>query len=104
MLELADYKVRILEGSHGTGAVTRVLIESSDGTGAARYLEHGGGGREHHRRVVARPGGSGNVRAAAGGPRAPTRRRMIFPVTRPPAGGSPGLLPNSFRNRTVAPC
>ena len=34
MLELADYKVRILEGSHGTAAVTRVLIESSDGTGA----------------------------------------------------------------------
>ncbi|HYV81240.1 MAG TPA: alpha-isopropylmalate synthase regulatory domain-containing protein, partial [Streptosporangiaceae bacterium] len=34
-LELADYKVRILEGSHGTGAVTRVLVESSDrdGTG-----------------------------------------------------------------------
>jgi 2-isopropylmalate synthase len=32
-LELADYKVRILEGSHGTGAITRVLIESDDGTG-----------------------------------------------------------------------
>ena len=32
MLELVDYKVRILEGSHGTGAVTRVLIESGDGT------------------------------------------------------------------------
>ncbi len=32
-LELVDYKVRILEGSHGTGAVTRVLIESGDGTG-----------------------------------------------------------------------
>ncbi|HEY6499176.1 MAG TPA: citramalate synthase [Streptosporangiaceae bacterium] len=32
-LELADYKVRILEGTHGTGAVTRVLIESEDGTG-----------------------------------------------------------------------
>jgi 2-isopropylmalate synthase len=30
--ELADYKVRILEGSHGTGAVTRVLVETSDGT------------------------------------------------------------------------
>jgi 2-isopropylmalate synthase len=29
-LELIDYKVRILEGSHGTGAVTRVLITSSD--------------------------------------------------------------------------
>src|SRR6266702_1877288 len=34
MLQLADYKVRILENSHGTGAVTRVLIESEDGTGA----------------------------------------------------------------------
>jgi 2-isopropylmalate synthase len=32
-LELIDYKVRILEGSHGTGASTRVLIESSDGRG-----------------------------------------------------------------------
>jgi 2-isopropylmalate synthase len=34
-LELADYKVRILEGSHGTGAVTRVLIESGDGSDTA---------------------------------------------------------------------
>src|ERR1700761_4281016 len=33
-LELADYKVRILEGTHGTGAVTRGLIESGDGTGS----------------------------------------------------------------------
>jgi 2-isopropylmalate synthase len=32
-LELADFKVRILEGSHGTGAITRVLIESGDGDG-----------------------------------------------------------------------
>ena len=31
-LELSDYKVRILAGTHGTGAVTRVLIESDDGT------------------------------------------------------------------------
>jgi 2-isopropylmalate synthase len=30
-LELMDYKVRILEGRHGTGAVTRVLVETSDG-------------------------------------------------------------------------
>jgi 2-isopropylmalate synthase len=28
--ELADYKVRILEGSHGTGAVTRVLVETTN--------------------------------------------------------------------------
>ncbi len=27
--ELADYKVRILAGSHGTGAVTRVLVETA---------------------------------------------------------------------------
>jgi 2-isopropylmalate synthase len=31
-LELVDYKVRILEGSQGTSAVTRVLVETSDGS------------------------------------------------------------------------
>jgi len=30
-LELIDFRVRILEASHGTDAVTRVLIETSDG-------------------------------------------------------------------------
>jgi 2-isopropylmalate synthase len=30
--KLADYKVRILEGSFGTGAVTRVLVDTTDGT------------------------------------------------------------------------
>jgi 2-isopropylmalate synthase len=30
-LELVDFKVRILEGMHGTGAVVRVLVETSDG-------------------------------------------------------------------------
>ena len=29
-LDLVDYKVRILDGGQGTGAVTRVLIETSD--------------------------------------------------------------------------
>jgi 2-isopropylmalate synthase len=32
-LELADYKVRILAGSHGTEAVTRVLVETVDEQG-----------------------------------------------------------------------
>ncbi|MEU1043277.1 alpha-isopropylmalate synthase regulatory domain-containing protein, partial [Streptomyces sp. NPDC005551] len=32
-LELVDYKVRILEGKHGTSSTTRVLISTSDGTG-----------------------------------------------------------------------
>ncbi|MDH6128697.1 citramalate synthase [Kitasatospora sp. GP82] len=31
-MELVDYKVRILEGQHGTGSKTRVLIESGDAT------------------------------------------------------------------------
>jgi 2-isopropylmalate synthase len=30
-VELLDYKVRILEGAHGTDAVTRVLIQTGDG-------------------------------------------------------------------------
>ena len=34
-LELTDYKVRILAGTHGTGAVTRVLIDSDNGTGGS---------------------------------------------------------------------
>jgi 2-isopropylmalate synthase len=29
-LELLDYKVRILEGEHGTDAVTRVLVQTGD--------------------------------------------------------------------------
>lgn len=33
VLELTDYKVRILEGRLGTGAITRVLVETSDGQG-----------------------------------------------------------------------
>ncbi|HEX5930069.1 MAG TPA: citramalate synthase [Solirubrobacterales bacterium] len=32
-IELVNYKVRILDESHGTGAVTRVLLDSSDGDG-----------------------------------------------------------------------
>ena len=34
LLELTDYKVRILEGRLGTGAITRVLVETSDGDGS----------------------------------------------------------------------
>ncbi|CAM5260857.1 (R)-citramalate synthase OS=Streptomyces alboniger OX=132473 GN=CP975_25450 PE=3 SV=1 [Streptomyces alboniger] len=32
-LDLVDYKVRILEGVHGTQSTTRVLISTSDGAG-----------------------------------------------------------------------
>jgi 2-isopropylmalate synthase len=33
-LELIDFKVRITDAAHGTGAVTRVLIETTDGDGS----------------------------------------------------------------------
>jgi 2-isopropylmalate synthase len=33
-VELSDYKVRILPGTHGTDAVTRVLVDTRDGTGS----------------------------------------------------------------------
>ena len=33
-VELSDYKVRILPGTHGTDAVTRVLVDTHDGTGS----------------------------------------------------------------------
>ncbi len=33
-LELVDFKVRILEGTHGTGAVVRVLAQTTDGVEA----------------------------------------------------------------------
>jgi len=38
LFELADYKVRILAGSHGTGAITRVLVDTlaTDGATSGR--------------------------------------------------------------------
>ncbi|GAB2917926.1 citramalate synthase [Micromonospora polyrhachis] len=39
--ELADYKVRILEGSHGTGAITRVLVETADANGGRDWTTVG---------------------------------------------------------------
>ena len=33
MIELVNYKVRILNESHGTAATTRVLLDSRDGHG-----------------------------------------------------------------------
>ena len=69
-LELVDYKVRIVSGEHGTDAVTRVLVETSDG---AREWDHRRGPRERHRRVVAGARGRLHDRPAAPGRRAPRR-------------------------------
>ena len=58
-LELADFKVRILNG--GTEAITRVLIESHDAH--RRALVDGRRFRQHHRRLV--PGADGFDRLQA---------------------------------------
>ena len=66
-LELVDYKVRILEGKHGTESTTRVLISTTRRHGR---VVHGRRRRERHRRVLAGPGGRVHLRAAAGRRRA----------------------------------
>ena len=57
--ELADYKVRILEGSHGTGAVTRVLVRHHR---RRCGLDHRRGPRERRRGQLARAGGRAQLR------------------------------------------
>ena len=49
-VHLTDFKVRILDGAAGTGAVTRVLLDATDGD---RDVDHDRREREHHRGVVA---------------------------------------------------
>ena len=51
-VHLTDYKVRVLDTGQGTGAVTRVLLDSTDGE---RTWSHHRREREHHRGVVAGP-------------------------------------------------
>ena len=61
-LELVDYKVRILDGAHGTDAITRVLVETSDGEDEWTTV---GVAREHHRGVLAGAGRRRHLRSAA---------------------------------------
>ena len=74
-LELTDYKVRILEGSAGTGAITRVLIESSDADGA--------------------PGPrSASTRTSSPPPGTPWRKRSATACSGPAASPSKSATPN----------
>ena len=59
--ELIDYKVRILDQGHGTDAVTRVLIETTDGDSS---LGHGRRRPQRHRGVVGRARRRGHLRPA----------------------------------------
>ena len=49
-IELVNFKVRILDETKGTGAITRVLIDASDGAGRLGLDRRA---RERHRRLVA---------------------------------------------------
>ena len=55
---LEDYKVRVLPGMRGTGAMVRVLITSRDGH---QWWNTVGSGHRHHRRLLAGPGGFHHV-------------------------------------------
>ena len=60
-IELVNFKVRILDERKGTGAVTRVLLDASDGQ---RHLGLDRRVREHHRGQLGRAGrlaGGGNA-------------------------------------------
>ena len=54
-IELTNYKVRILDEAHGTGAVTRVLLDSADGEPRVGHDRRLG---EHHRGLL---GGAGRL-------------------------------------------
>ena len=63
--ELIDYKVRILDQGHGTDAITRVLIETSDGESSWVTV---GRRAQRDRGVVGRAGRRAHVRAAQAPP------------------------------------
>ena len=101
-IHLTDFKVRILDSAHGTGAVTRVLIDSTDGERAWTTI---GVSREHHRGVVAGPRrlarlrpaprraeyDSADAMAAPSTSRSPTTSRASYesPPTTCPTRGRP---------------
>ena len=60
-VHLTDYKVRILDGATATGAVTRVLIDATDGERSWTTI---GVSRQHHRGVLAGPGRLDRLRPA----------------------------------------
>ena len=67
--ELIDYKVRILDQGHGTDAITRVLIETTDGESSWVTV---GVGAQRDRGVVGRAGRRAHLRAAPPGAAEPS--------------------------------
>ena len=88
-IELVNFKVRILDEDKGTGAVTRVLLDASDGdqrVGLDRGL------RERRRGVL---GGAGRLAGARHARRAPRRERRA---------GDPARPAGRWGGRGAAPC
>ena len=61
-LELIDYRVRIVDAAHGTDAVTRVLVETSDGETLVGDRRRP---RQHHRGLLGGAGRRRDLRPAA---------------------------------------
>ena len=77
-LQLIDYKVRILDAAHGSDAVTRVLVEMTDGEELVGNRRHR---RQHRRGVLGGAGRRGHLRATPAG-------RRTASMTRSSAAGS----------------
>ena len=111
-LELIDFRVRILDASHGTDAVTRVLIETSDGETSwntlgrrgqhRRGVLEGPRRRDHLRAAPAR--GAGSLRVCAEvRPRIPSRNRLATGGTRPRSSPACGGSASRRRRRSPRP-
>ena len=96
-IELTNYKVRILDSDHGTGAVTRVLLDSSDGErewgtiGVSENIIEASWEALVESLEYAfqpQPGRPGEEREAAGAGRRPRQARVSdpIPLARPELG------------------
>ena len=80
-IELVNFKVRILDETKGTDAVTRVLLDASDGHDVVGLDRRQ---REHHRGVLGGARGLARVRRAAG--LATRVARRLIPLAKPVIG------------------
>ena len=88
-IELVNYKVRILDENHGTGAVTRVLLDSSDGGDAwgsigvsENIIEASWEALVDSLEYAFQPSGSGPAESSASRP--PTSKPAETSASRPP--------------------
>ena len=87
-LELIDFRVRILDAAHGTDAVTRVLIETSDGDDV---LGDGRRRPQHRRGLLAGPRRRHHLRPAAPGRVRPVKpARAVVPIRPDTCRSRPG--------------